>query len=99
MPETLWMVGRPADMAWRDWDDGLSAVHDDGSGDTHVLDALSMELLELLMRQARSVPQLAAELAAALPDDMDQITAHSFLERQLQSLHGLGLIEQLAAPA
>ncbi|MDY0747261.1 HPr-rel-A system PqqD family peptide chaperone [Paucibacter sp. R3-3] len=86
-------------MAWRDWDDGLSAVYDDASGDTHVLDALAMELLELLMRQALSIPELAVELADAVPDDMDQATVHSFLERQLQSLLGLGLIEQLVAPA
>ncbi|HEY0956999.1 MAG TPA: HPr-rel-A system PqqD family peptide chaperone [Roseateles sp.] len=99
MPEILWMVGRPADISWRDWDDSLSAVYDDGSGDTHVLDALAVELLELLLRQSLSIRQLIEILADALPDDMDADVAHTFLERQLQSLRDLGLVEQVAAPA
>jgi PqqD family protein of HPr-rel-A system len=99
MPETLWTVGRPADISWRDWDDALSAVYDDGSGDTHVLDALSVELLELLLREPLSIQQLNEILADTLPDDMGKVVAHTFLERQLQSLRDLGLVEQVAAPA
>ena len=96
MQEPLWIVHRSADICWRDWD-GLGAVYDDGSGDTHLVDALSIEFLELLSRQPLSVAQLVEQLADAIPELMDTETAFALFDRQLRSLRDLGLVEQIAA--
>lgn len=98
MHESLWMIGRPADITWRDWD-GLGAVYDDGSGDTHLVDVLAIEVLTLLARQTLSVGQLVEHLADAMPDLMDRDTAFALLERQLRSLKDFGLVQQIVAPA
>lgn len=98
MQEPLWTVHRPADICWRDWD-GLGAVYNDGSGDTHLVDALAIELLELLSRQPLSVTQLLTQLADAIPEQMDIETAYAFLDRQLRSLRDLGLVDHLGTPA
>lgn len=91
MSQALWFVRRPADLSWRDWDE-LGAVYDDGSGDTHLIDALGVEILSLLMEQARSVQELAAQLVEAMPDDMSEAVASAFIERQLHGLQDLGLV-------
>ncbi len=92
------MIGRPADIVWRDWD-GLGAVYDDGSGDTHLVDALAIEFLELLSRQSLSVGQIVEKLTDAIPDLMDTPTAFALFERQLRSLRDIGLVEQTPASA
>jgi PqqD family protein of HPr-rel-A system len=97
MQQPLWTVRRSADICWRDWD-GLGAVYDDGSGDTHLVDVLSIEFLELLSQQPLSVKQLLEQLADAIPELMDAQTASAFFERQLRSLRDLGLVEQIPAP-
>ncbi|MFT7722600.1 MAG: HPr-rel-A system PqqD family peptide chaperone [Roseateles sp.] len=97
MREPLWCIHRPADICWRDWE-GLGAVYDDGCGDTHLVDALSIELLELLARQPRSVAQLVEQLADATPELMDAETAAAFFDRQLRALRDLGLVGQLPPP-
>lgn len=98
MTQTRWIVARPSDLVWRDWGE-LGAVYDDGSGSTHLIDALSVELLSLLAAQARSVPQLVELLADALPENMGPDIAAAFFERQLQSLRDLALVEQLPSRA
>ena len=97
MQESLWIVQRSADISWRDWD-GLGAVYDDGSGDTHLVDALAIEFLELLSHQPLSVAQLLEQLADAIPEAMDVETASALFDRQLRSLKDLGLVQQIAAP-
>jgi len=98
MQEPLWVLHQSADICWRDWD-GLGAVYNDDSGDTHLVDALSIEFLELLSQRTFSVPQLITQLADAIPDEMDATTATAFFDRQLRSLQELGLVERIAAPA
>lgn len=98
MQEPLWRIGRPADIGWRDWD-GLGAVYDDGTGDTHLVDALAIEMLELLARQPLSVARMADQLADAFPASMDRDTACALLDRHLHSLMDFGLLEQLHADA
>jgi PqqD family protein of HPr-rel-A system len=98
MDQFQWTLSRPADIGWRDWD-GLGAVYDDGSGDTHLVDALAVEILELLARDALSIVQLVEQLADAIPDLMDRDTAAAMLERHLWSLKDFGLLERIAARA
>jgi len=98
MQASLWIIHRSADISWRDWD-GLGAVYNDASGDTHLVDALSIEFLALLRQQPLSVAQLVERLSDAIPDQMDAETATAFFDRQLRSLRDLGLVEQIVAPA
>lgn len=98
MPELLWTVRRSGDICWRDWD-GLGAVYDDASGDTHLVDVLAIEFLELLIREPLSLAQLLEQLTDAIPVAMDAETSAAFFDRQLRSLRDLGLIEQLAVAA
>ncbi|MFG6412443.1 HPr-rel-A system PqqD family peptide chaperone [Roseateles sp. DC23W] len=98
MRESMWTVRRRADICWRDWD-GLGVVYDDSSGDTHLVDALAIEFLEMLARQQLCVAQLVDQLADALPEQMDVATATAFFDRQLHALQDLGLVEQIATPA
>lgn len=98
MRESVWTVRRSADICWRDWD-GLGVVYDDSSGDTHLVDALAIEFLEMLAGQQLSVGQLVDQLADALPEQMDAATATAFFDRQLHTLRDLGLVEQIATPA
>jgi len=98
MQEPLWTVHRPGDICWRDWD-GLGAVYDDGSGDTHLVDALAIEFLELLSRQPLSVAQLLEQLADAIPVEMDADTATALFDRQLRGLRDLGLVTTVTATA
>jgi len=94
MREALWAISRPDDICWRDWD-GLGAVYNDCSGDTHVVDALAIELLELLIGSPLSIAGLVVQLADATPELMDAVTTVAFFERQLRSLQALGLVEQI----
>lgn len=96
--EARWKITRPADVSWRDWD-GLGAVYDDGSGDTHLMDALAIELLELLGNRVLSIGQLLDLLADATPELMDAETAAALFDRHLQSLAALNLVERADAPA
>jgi len=98
LQEARWKIARPADVSWRDWD-GLGAVYDDGSGDTHLMDALAIELLELLGDRILSVGQLLDLLADAIPELMDAETAAALFDRHLQSLAALSLVERADAPA
>lgn len=96
--EAHWRIARPADISWRDWD-GLGAVYDDGSGDTHLMDALAIELLELLRDRALSMGQILELLADAIPELMDAETAAALFDRHLQSLAALSLVERADTPA
>lgn len=98
LQEARWKIARPADVSWRDWD-GLGAVYDDGSGDTHLMDALAIELLELLGDRTLSIGQLLDLLADAIPELMDAETAAALFDRHLQSLAALSLVERADAPA
>ncbi len=98
MQETLWTLHRSADISWRDWE-GLGAVYNDDSGDTHLVDALAIEFLELLSQRPLSVAQLLSQLADAIPDEMDVATATALFDRQLKSLQELGLVERTTVAA
>ncbi|PZP30177.1 MAG: hypothetical protein DI603_15575 [Roseateles depolymerans] len=98
MTKPLWTVARPADLCWRDWDE-LGAIYDDGSGSTHLADALSIELLALLAQRPHSVTALVETLADALPENMGADIAAAFFERQLQALQDLALVRQLPPSA
>jgi len=96
MADPAWALSRPEDLLMRDWDD-CGAVYDAASGDTHLVNALAIELLVLL----RQKPSSEAELVRSLIDDMPDDTATAAAEQiasQLLWLQRLGLVQPIATP-
>ena len=69
---TLWSACPEGRFRFKEWDDDDAVAYDLLGGDTHVVDTLAMELLDLLrQRPAQTVPNLVAELRevfAGAPD-------------------------------
>ncbi len=81
-------------MLVRQWDDEpLSVVYDPVRGDTHLLDALLVEILRLLSEQ----PQSGADLYAGLADVIDGgnfAEALSSINDSLARLEEMGLVKK-----
>jgi PqqD family protein of HPr-rel-A system len=81
-----------ADLLWAEWED-LSAVFHRPSGETHILDALSAELLSILTQ----TPCDAAEAGRRLAERCGDGDGGRWTERAaviLNSLRQLGLIRE-----
>ncbi len=57
--DPVWRLHAQARLHWRQWDDEWT-VFDDGSGQTHLMDALTAMAVMALELEPASVPQLAA---------------------------------------
>ena len=88
-----WRVTVGCDLLWHFWD-GEFVVFNTGSGDTHVLDVFSGEVLRSIQQQ----PASAAEIATCLADTLTLTAEEVPLGRitdVLAEFHILGLIEPL----
>ncbi|MGM9481720.1 HPr-rel-A system PqqD family peptide chaperone [Roseateles sp. NT4] len=90
MPER-WQLIRADALRVREWDDA-GVIYDAFSGSTHLVDALGLELLDLLRQQAWSLDALVTELRDALPDDLDAEAAARLLRAKLEQLARLDLV-------
>lgn len=91
MPPDIWAVSRPSELIWRDWDE-LGVVYNGTSGDTHLVSALGIEILALLLAAPRAEQDILAELADAMPDDLETDGAQVLVQGQLRQLRDNGLI-------
>ncbi len=93
MSSSLWRA-RKADLIWKDWGEELRVVYDVASGDTHALDRLSSEVVDLLQEGSLTGQQLVSRLARGLRvppfDLMRQV------EDLLPRLDRLGLIDPVS---
>lgn len=80
-----------ADLSWRCWD-GEYVVFNPASGNTHILDIASGEILMCLLDGRTGTETVSARLAALLEVDNDA-EAEAAATRILDSLAELGLIE------
>lgn len=78
----------PEQLHWRCWDE-WSVLYQASSGDTHLLNAAAVELLQSLQQTPASVEQLAAQWAALPRETMGPQELTTLLAR----LEELGLIE------
>lgn len=85
-----WQLIRADALRVREWDDA-GVIYDAFNGNTHLLDALGLELLDLLHQHPWDLPSLVAELRDALPDDLDAEAASQLLNAKLAQLERLGL--------
>ena len=89
--DDFWKLGAGGEIAWRQWD-GDYVVFNPASGNTHLLDIASGEVLVTLRSGAASTEQLGASLADLLEVGQDE-TVTSAVQHILETLSGLGLVE------
>ena len=88
---TRWTVSPPRQLLWRSWDEEL-VVFDPLSGDTHVLNPLAAEVLQVLESQAMDGEGLSQHLALAM-DTQPNDTLRKHIQLLLTKFVSLGLIE------
>ena len=90
-----WRVAPNANLIWRTWGDE-SVVFDPRSGDTHLLDTVSREVLALLEQQALALPELCHVTASRLnlPEDAD---LDRYVQQLVRQFADLGLLETVSA--
>ena len=90
----VWRLTSPAPLPVRVWD-GEVVVYNPLSGDTHLLDIVTGELLQLIIAGPATVAALreAAATLLEVPDD-DRLGQH--VGQALAALDELGLIEPAA---
>jgi PqqD family protein of HPr-rel-A system len=81
------------DLLWRFWD-GEYVVFNTGSGDTHVLDAFSGEVLKSLQQCPATASEIAGRLGNAFAFKVEDVPAER-LDQVLAEFHTLGLIESV----
>ena len=65
-----WELAEGSRLHWVSWDDE-HVVFDEGSGNTHLLDFLTAEVLKVLEQSRGAVPALVGRVAARLDLDPD----------------------------
>jgi PqqD family protein of HPr-rel-A system len=89
----LWRVTRGCELRWRRWDDE-HLVYNCGSGDTHLLDSISAEILKKIGAGPASPAELVVWLSGrTAPDSFPEVSA--YIADLLRQLHSLGLIEEV----
>jgi len=86
-----WQLIRADALRVREWDDA-GVIYDAVSGNTHLIDALGLELLDLLRQRPWTLDELATELHDTLPEDLDGEAAQRRLRLKLEQLARLDLV-------
>lgn len=90
-----WQLIRAEALRVREWDDA-GVVYDAVSGNTHLIDALGLELVDLLRQQPWDLDELVAELRDTLPEDLDADAVPRLLSAKLEQLARLDLVAPAA---
>jgi PqqD family protein of HPr-rel-A system len=79
-------------LHWRSWDDDEYVIYSSASGDTHLINEVTAEVLRQLERSALPFPDLVHNVAETLGIERDQqIETH--VGRLLVYLDQIGLVE------
>lgn len=87
---TVWQLPESDSLVWRSFD-SYSLLYNPQSGDTHVLDPLSREILDLLHETPHDEVSLVQELSF-LAEGQDPAALESAIHEALTSLDSAGLI-------
>lgn len=90
-----WQLRRADSLRVREWDDA-GVVYDAFSGNTHLIDALGLELLDLLRQHPWELGDLVTELRDTLPEDADADAVPRLLSAKLEQLARLDLVATMA---
>ena len=86
-----WALAEGSRLHWISWDDEC-VVFDEGSGDTHLLDFLTAEVLKVLEQSRGPVPALVGRVAARLDLDPDADLERRIREA-MERFREAGLVE------
>jgi PqqD family protein of HPr-rel-A system len=86
-----WQITRGCDLLWRGWD-GEQVVFNTGSGDTHLLDLVSSEILKKLESAPASRINLETRIRSLAAANSLEIPA-GYMEGLLEKLQSLALVE------
>lgn len=86
-----WRVTTGCELLWRFWGEEY-VVFNTGSGDTHVLDAFSGEVLKGLQQCPATASEIAIRLVNTWAVTVEDVPVER-LEPVLAEFHALGLIE------
>jgi len=89
-----WLVSSKATLLWRSWDDNEHVVYSTASGDTHLINEVTAEVLRQLERSELDFSDLARNVANSLGSELDQQTETS-VARLLVYLDQIGLVESV----
>lgn len=92
---TRWQLIRADAVRVREWDDA-GVIYDAFSGNTHLVDALGLELMDLLRQHPWNLVDLVAELRDSLPEDLDAEAVPLLLHAKLEQLARLDLVAPVA---
>ncbi|WP_282606860.1 HPr-rel-A system PqqD family peptide chaperone [Pelagibius sp. Alg239-R121] len=87
---TVWHLPEPGSLVWRSFD-SYSLLFNERSGDTHVLDPLSREILDLLMEAPHDETSLVRELSS-LMEGQDPAKLEAAIHETLEAFDSAGLI-------
>lgn len=87
---TVWQVPAPDSLVWRSFD-SYSLLFNERSGNTHVLDPLSREILDLLQETPRDELSLVRELSSIL-EEQDTQALEVAVHEALEAFDSAGLI-------
>jgi PqqD family protein of HPr-rel-A system len=90
-PSSRWQVSPGYAIRAHKWEDGYTVFHG-GSGDTHLLDHFTGQILSSLLRQPMSLDDLARSVAGEPLAQLDDSTAHA-LDSAVAALHRVHVVE------
>lgn len=89
---SLWRLSHPDQFIFHTWeDDELVVAYNTFSGDTHLLEGLGYEILQLLALANSTSKLLASELVEFFPD-VELAHIQELIDTTLQQLHDVGFI-------
>ena len=92
----VWLYKRTGAIRIRCWpDEDVAVVYREESGDTHLVDAFSLELLKRVGDEPKSARQLEGELSSLVAQDERMLLASS-VESSLLQLQSVDLIAAIS---
>ena len=92
---SLAFAGRPSFHFWDGEDQAVT--YNPATGDTHLIDLLALELLELLGQSAGPLEQIAARMAGVFDTQVEPAQIAERIESTLLQLQDAGLVTSSAA--
>lgn len=89
--EAVWSVTRGADLLWRRFQDDF-IVYNTGSGNTHLLDLLSGEILQIIETRQPTTTYLRTHIDDARRSQHEGAN-DAYLDELLERFQRLGLVE------
>ena len=87
-----WAISRESPLLWQSWDDDEYVVYSSASGDTHLINEVTAEVLRQLERSELAFSDLVHNVAQTLGTEPDEPT-ENHIARLLVYLDQIGLVE------